>query len=42
MNLFSIQKVNESTRNEKSKNQEFSWLISADKISESKIKDYKK
>ena len=40
MNLFSIQKVNESTRNEKSKNQEFSWLISADKIFESKIKDY--
>ena len=39
MNPFSIQKVNESTGNEKSKNQEFSWLISADKIFESKIRD---
>ena len=42
MNLFLIQKVNELTGNEKYKNQGFSWLVSADKIFESKIKDYKK
>lgn len=42
MNPFSIQNVSEKSEgSEESKNQEFSWLISADKIFESKIKDYK-
>ena len=42
MNPFSIQNIGEKSEgSEESKNQEFSWLISADKIFESKIKDYK-